>query len=159
MKILGEFVRRHGGIERRFTSSERRMLTNLAGGVLEAMGSADDVASYDDPVVTRLLPVAYPDDPDAAAEYAGATRSRLAQAKSDAARRLVADLEGAPGGVVHLDEAAAIRWLTALGDLRIALAERVGIDEVQRSVHTPQGMLYAWLTWLQGSLVEAVDTQ
>jgi hypothetical protein len=157
VKILGEFVRRHDGIERRFTSSERRMLTNLAGGVLDAMGSADDVASYDDPVVARLLPVAYPDDPDAAAEYAGATRSRLARAKSEAARRLVADLEEAPGGVVHLDEAAAIRWLTALGDLRLALAERVGIDEVQRSVHTPQGMLYAWLTWLQGSLVEAVE--
>jgi uncharacterized protein DUF2017 len=157
MKILGEFVRRHGGIERRFTGSERRMLTNLAGGVVTALDSADDVASYTDPVVTRLLPVAYPDDPDAAAEFAGATRSRLAEAKVDAARRLVADLEAAPGGVVHLDETAAVRWLTALGDLRLALAERVGIDEVQRSVHTPQGMLYAWLTWLQGSLVDALD--
>ncbi|HEV7622891.1 MAG TPA: DUF2017 family protein [Amnibacterium sp.] len=157
MKVLGEFVRTHGGIERRFTSSERRMLTNLAGGVVASLDTADEVGSYADPVVTRLLPVAYPDDPDAAAEYAGATRSRLAAAKSDAARRLVADLESAPGGVVHLDEAAAVRWLTALGDLRLALAERVGIEEVQRSVHTPQGMLYAWLTWLQGSLVEAVE--
>jgi hypothetical protein len=157
MKVLGEFVRKHGGIERRFTSSERRMLTNLAGGVVEAMQSADDVASYTDPVVARLLPVAYPDDPDAAAEYAGATRSRLAEAKSEAARRLVADLEAAPGGVVHLDEPDAVRWLTALGDLRLALAERVGLEEVQRSVHTPQGMLYAWLTWLQGSLVDAVE--
>ncbi len=159
MKILGEFVRKHGAIERRFTGSERRMLTNLAGGVVTALDSADDVASYTDPVVTRLLPVAYPDDPDAAAEYADATRSRLAGAKVDAARRLIADLEAAPGGVVHLDQEAAVRWLTALGDLRLALAERVGIDEVQRSVHTPQGMLYAWLTWLQGSLVEAVETQ
>jgi hypothetical protein len=157
MKVLGEFVRTRAGIERRFTSSEKRMLTNLARGITEALGSVDDVASYTDPVVTRLLPVAYPDDPDAAAEYAGATRSRLAQAKSDAARRLVADLDAAPGGVVRLDEAAAVRWLTALGDVRLALAERVGIDEVQRSVHTPQGMLYAWLTWLQGSLVEAVE--
>lgn len=157
MRILGGFHRRGGRIERRFTSSERRMLANLAGGVVEAMASADDVASYTDPVVTRLLPVAYPEDPEAAAEYAAATRSRLAEAKADAARRLVADLEAAPGGTVHLDEEAAVRWLTALGDLRLALAERVGIDEVQRSVRTPQGMLYAWLTWLQGSLVEAVD--
>jgi Domain of unknown function (DUF2017) len=159
MKILGEFARRHGRIERRFTASERRMLTNLAGGVIQAMETADDVASYADPVVTRLLPVAYPDDPDAAAEYAGATRGRLAEAKADAARQLVADLEAAPGGVVRLDERAAVRWLTAIGDLRLALAERVGIDEVQRSVRTPHGMLYAWLTWLQGSLVEAVDSQ
>ena len=157
MKVLGEFVRRRGGIERRFTGSERRMLTNLAGGVIQAMESADDVASYADPVVTRLLPVAYPDDPDAAAEYADATRGRLAESKADAARRLVADLEAAPNGLVHLDEPAAIRWLTALGDLRLSLAERIGIDELQRSVRTPHGMLYAWLTWLQGSLVEALD--
>ena len=47
-------------------------------------------------------------------------------------------------------------WLTALGDLRIALAERVGIDNVQKA-STPQGLVYAWLTWLQGSLVEALD--
>ena len=40
MKVLGEFVRRRGGIERRFTGSERRMLTNLAGGVIAAMESA-----------------------------------------------------------------------------------------------------------------------
>ncbi|MGN6742962.1 MAG: DUF2017 family protein [Amnibacterium sp.] len=157
MRILGEFHRRDGRIERRFTGSERRMLTNLAGGVVQAMETADDVASYTDPVVTRLLPVAYPDDPDAAAEYAEATRGRLAEAKADAARRLVADLEAAPGGVVRLDEDTAVRWLTAIGDLRLALAERVGIDEVQRSVRTPHGMLYAWLTWLQGSLVEALE--
>jgi hypothetical protein len=157
VKILGEFVRTHDGIERRFTGSERRMLGNLAGGVIQAMDGAGDVASYTDPVVLRLLPVAYPEDPDAAAEYANATRSRLAAAKADAARRLVADLEAAPGGVVHLDEEAAVRWLTAIGDLRLALAERVGIEEVQRSVRTPHGMLYAWLTWLQGSLVEALE--
>ena len=157
MRILGEFSRRSGRIERRFTGSERRMLTNLAGGVVQAMESADDVASYTDPVITRLLPVAYPDDPDAAAEYAEATRSRLAAAKAEAARRLVADLESAPGGVVRLDEQAAVRWLTAIGDLRLALAERIGIDEVQRDVRTPHGMLYAWLTWLQGSLVEALE--
>ena len=58
---------------------------------------------------------------------------------------------------MHLDEPAAIRWLTALGDLRLSLAERIGIDELQRSVRTPHGLLYAWLTWLQGSLVEALD--
>lgn len=133
------------------------MIGNLARGVEELMSTADDLAAYEDPVLRRLLPNAYPDDPDEGAEFADATRSRLAEAKSVGARRLIADLEAAPNGLLRLDGAAAIAWLKALGDLRLSLAERVGIDEVQRSVHTPQGMLYAWLTWLQGSLVEAVD--
>jgi hypothetical protein len=134
------------------------MLANLASGVIAAMDSADDPAADVDAVVARLLPNAYPDDPDAAAEFAGATRSRVAAAKAEGARRLVRDLEAAPGGVLRLDEQEAITWLKALGDLRLSLAERIGVAEVQRSVHTPQGMVYAWLTWLQGSLVEAVDS-
>lgn len=154
MKILGEFTRRGSVIERRFTSAERRMLTNLATGVVTAMESPEPA----DPVVARLLPTTYPDDADAEAEFAGATRSRLAEGKAAGARRLADDLAAAPGGVLRLDEQGAVAWLKALGDLRLALAQRVGVDEVQRSVHTPQGMLYAWLTWLQGSLVEAVDT-
>ena len=47
--------------------------------------------------------------------------------------------------------------MKALGDLRLALAERIGLEEVMRDVRTPQGLIYAWLTWLQGSLVEALD--
>ena len=157
MRALGEFRRRGGLFERRFTPAEARMIGNLARGVEELMSGADELAGYEDPVLRRLLPNAYPDDPDEGAEFAEATRSRLAGAKSAGAKRLVADLEAAPNGLVRLDVEAAVVWLKALGDLRLALAERVGIDEVQRSVRTPQGMLYAWLTWLQGSLVEALD--
>ncbi len=158
MQILGEFRHRDGLIERRFTGSERRMIGNLAGGLADTMATVDDPAAAGDAVLTRLLPDAVPDDPAANAEFADAVRTRLAEAKADGARRLVRDLEAAPGGVVRLDPDAAVVWLKALGDLRIALAERVGIAEVQRSVRSPQGLVYAWLTWLQGSLVEALDT-
>ena len=153
MKVLGEFERKDGVVQRRFTSPERRMIGNLARGLEQTLEGADG----EDPVVARLLPTPYPDDEEAALDFASATRERLSESKADGARRLVADLEAAPGGVVRLDDDAAIVWLKALGDLRIALAERVGVEEVQRSVHTPQGMLYAWLTWLQGSLVDAVE--
>lgn len=156
MQVLGEFRRRDGGIERRFTRSERRMIANLAGGLADVLEGAGDLTAYDDAVVRRLLPVAAPEDPDASAEFASATRERLAQGKAEGARRLVADLEAAPGGTVRLDDDAAVAWLKALGDLRLALAERVGFEHLQSS-HTPQGLVYGWLTWLQGSLVEAVD--
>jgi len=156
VRILGEFRRADGAIVRRFTGSERKMIGNLAGGLAETMATADDLEAYDDVVLRRLLPEAAPDDPDASAEFASATRERLAASKAENARRMVADLEAAPGGVVRLDEAAALVWVTALGDLRIALAERVGIENVQKA-SSPQGLMYAWLTWLQGSLVEVLD--
>lgn len=157
MKILGEFERKGDRIERRFTASERKMITNLSRGIVETMAAADDPAAAGDPVLRRLLPDAFPDEPEANAEFASATRERLAEGKSEGARRLAADLAAAPGGVVRLDPDEAVVWLKALGDLRIALAERVGIEAVQHHVRTPQGLLYAWLTWLQGSLVEAID--
>jgi hypothetical protein len=157
MKILGEFRRDGDVIERRFTGSERRMLTNLSRGVVETMGLVDDPAAQDDPVLQRLLPDAFPDDAEANAEFAAATRDRLAESKADGARRLAADLESAPNGVVRLAQDEAVVWLKALGDLRLALAERVGIEAVQHDVRSPHGLMYAWLTWLQGSLVEAID--
>ena len=148
----GAFRRRHGGIERRFTGAERRMIGRLADGVVTSL--ADDPGSA---VTRRLLPDAYPDDPDASAEFADAVRDRLAQAKTEGAERLRDDLQAAPNGLLHLDEGDAVVWLKALGDLRLALAERSGLEEVTRDVRTPQGLIYAWLTWLQGSLVEALD--
>lgn len=157
MKILGEFQRRGDRVERRFTGAERKMITNLANGLIATLAEVDEPAGYDDPVVRRLLPVAAPDDADASAEFADATRERLADGKSTGARRLIADLASGPNGLVSLDAEGAIVWLKALGDIRIALAERVGIDRVQGTA-SPQGLVYAWLTWLQGSLVEVVDT-
>ncbi|WP_375388822.1 DUF2017 family protein [uncultured Amnibacterium sp.] len=156
MRILGEFRIEDGAFVRRFTGAERKMIGNLATGLADTMAAVDDPAGFDDPVLRRLLPEAAPGDLDASAEFAAATRERLAAGKSAGARRLVADLEAAPNGVVRLDEDAAVVWLKALGDLRIALAERVGIVHVQKA-STPQGLVYAWLTWLQGSLVEALD--
>ena len=148
----GAFARRHGGVERRFTGAERRMIGRLADGVVAALGDDPDGA-----VTRRLLPDAYPDDAEASAEFADAVRDRLAQAKTEGAQRLNDDLQAAPNGLLHLDDQGAVVWLKALGDLRLALAERIGLDEVTRDVRTPQGLIYAWLTRLQGSLVEALD--
>jgi hypothetical protein len=156
MKILGEFQRKRGAIERRFTGAERKMIGNLSNGLAETLAAADDPASYEDVVLRRLLPDAVPGDPDASAEFSAATRERLAAAKAEGVQRVVSDLESAPGGVVRLDDEGAIVWVKAIGDIRLALAERVGIDNVQNAT-SPQGLVYAWLTWLQGSLVEVLD--
>ena len=157
MRILGEFRRKHGRIERRFTPAERRMIGNLLRGLDETLDRSDQLAGYEDAVLRRLLPNAYPEDPEAGAEWASATRQRLATAKQETARRVAADLEAAPNGLVRLDEDGAVVWLRVLGDLRLAHAERVGMDALQHDVTQPHSMVYAWLTWLQGSHVDVLD--
>jgi Domain of unknown function (DUF2017) len=116
-----------------------------------------------DPVIARLFPDAY-DDAEEAAEFRRFTQLELAGGKRAALAVLRATIDE-DGGDVTLDEEGAQLWLTALNDLRLALGERVGItednvDELARLADDdPRGILYnvyELLTFLQGTLVEAV---
>jgi Domain of unknown function (DUF2017) len=74
------------------------------------------------------------------------------------------------GGEVRLDEDKADLWLRALTDVRLALGTRLGIEDdtdigaeideaVLRDPMSPtvvQLTVYAYLTYLQESLVEAL---
>ncbi len=59
---------------------------------------------------------------------------------------------------VRLSPEAAERWLPLLTDLRLVIADRIGIrtddDEVP---DTPAGEVYAWLGHLQESMVTLLD--
>jgi hypothetical protein len=109
-----------------------------------------------DPALERLFPVAYRDDPDAAAEFARYTRSGLVDHKSSAAGAISAAI--ADGGSLVLEPEAAERWLPVLTDLRLIIAQRLGIvrdeDEVPRD---PLGEVYHWLAELQTYLIEAIE--
>jgi len=60
--------------------------------------------------------------------------------------------------VVHLPPEQAERWLPLLTDLRLVIADRLGIrsddDEVP---DTPAGEVYTWLGHLQESLVVLLE--
>ena len=63
---------------------------------------------------------------------------------------------------IELDQAEAWGWLTFLTDLRLILAERVGIVERgrRRSVETRDDYLraaYEWAGFVQGSMLEVLD--
>ena len=64
----------------------------------------------------------------------------------------------ADGGSVQLDPPAAERWLPVLTDLRLVIAQRLGIvrdeDEVPRD---PLGEVYHWLAELQTYLIDAIE--
>lgn len=134
-----------------FTPAEVELLRTLLTQYDEILQQPGD-----DPALERLFPVAYRDDPDAAAEFARYTRSGLVEHKSSAAGSIAAAIAG--GGPVKLDSQAAERWLPVLTDLRLIVAQRLGIvrddDEVPRD---PLGDVYHWLAELQTYLIEAIE--
>ncbi len=115
----------------------------------------------DDPALERLFPVAYRDDPDAAAEFRRYTRSGLVDTKTARAGAVAAALlggSGDDGGTIELSVDEAERWLPVLTDLRLIVAERLGIRADDDPVPAdPLGEVYDWLGQLQAYLIDAIE--
>src|SRR5271154_4222420 len=124
----------------------------------------DQVQAPDDPVLARLLPDGYRDDPDAAGEFRKYTESSLRSAKHQAAQVMLDTLPD-EGGRIQLTHDQAQAWLKALNDVRLALGVRLDVteefeaqwdrlqaDDPQRSAFE----VYAWLGAVQESLVHAL---
>ena len=130
-----------------------------------------------DPVIAVLLPQAS-EDPVTAMEVSGLTRARLRSDKADRLERLAAELR-APSGpedTVLVAPGQESDWLGATNDIRLVLAQRLGIESAQdaRHVHnvafqeapdseTPHeqwyrgtALVYDMVTWWQESLVSAL---
>jgi Domain of unknown function (DUF2017) len=127
---------------------ERELLRALAAQLVEELQGEER-----DDGLARLFPTAYPDDEEAAAEWAELARPALEEGKAGALRRL-----GETAEAERLGEEDAGSWLTALNDLRLVLGTRLGVteDSYAEQLHHPGFAVYAWLTWLQGELVEAL---
>ncbi|PWJ54889.1 protein of unknown function [Quadrisphaera granulorum] len=136
---------------------------------LEALvGAGGPTTPPADPAVARLLPQGAKDDPDAAREFRRLTEKGLRARKRETLERARATLER-PGALV-LDAEEAHAWLVSLTDVRLVLAERLGLrtDEdadavlAEAATSTPEdprvwmASVYDFLTWLQESLVAAL---
>ncbi len=135
---------------------------------LEAMFDGSDPAATPktplDPVLARLLPDGYRDDPDAAGEFRKYTESGLRNAKQQAALQMLDTLPDA-GGRIQLTPDQAQAWLKALNDVRLALGVRLDVTEdfeqqwAKLKQEDPQWAayeVYAWLGAVQESLVQAL---
>jgi hypothetical protein len=123
----------------------------------------------DDPILSRLLPDFHRLDPDAPAredlDSAAVLRSlhepTLLDSKIGVAA-VVLDTCPMYGGEVRLTEEQADAWLSALNDVRLALGTALDIsddtpDELpENDPRAPNMSVYHWLTWVQGSLLQAV---
>jgi hypothetical protein len=134
---------------------EARLLGDLVSQLVTVLEGGDP----GDPAVARLLPSAYPDDEEAAAEFRRFTADDLTARKLVNARRVLDDL--APPAAERLDPAAQQSWLRTLTDLRLVLGSRLGVtadgpaptdDPHVQVMHD----VFDWLGYLQESLVQTL---
>jgi Domain of unknown function (DUF2017) len=162
------FVRTGSVCVANFGAGEAAVLHEVILDVITLLSEGFDRA---DPVVERLFPDMYRDDPASSAELRRYTDDDLRSAKLEQAALLL-DALPPEGGTVHLDEEQAESWLRALTDVRLALGLRLGItddtdleDEIDEAVlrdptspRVGQLSVYAYLTYLQESLVGALSS-
>ena len=146
--------RRRGEILVALDEVERDLLTSLTTQYEDILH--DDEG--DDPVHERLFPSAYREDPEADAEFRRYTTEGLVDRKSANAGRIAAAVLASRDGRILLDADSANAWLPALTDLRLVVAERLGIRADDDLVPDDQlGAVYWWLGELQERLVGALD--
>lgn len=187
--------KRGGGAVATLSGFEADLLRSLASQLIELLRDESGVPTTDvdpfealldfsgpstapeDPVLARLLPSAYRDDDDAAAEFRRFTEVELRTSKAGNAATLVAVLEDAglpeagdpelTGGLVidvELGPTEVFAVLKAFTDLRLALATRLDLQEGDEefweslSEDDPRSHLhdvYEWVGYLQETLVAA----
>jgi Domain of unknown function (DUF2017) len=118
------------------------------------------VEEPDDPGLRRLFPPAYADDAEAEAEYRRLMADELLDGRQAALRAFADSLDA---DVLTEDELEA--WLRALNDLRLFLGTRLDVTEEDLALPFDPGdpraeerALYAYLSWLQEHVVEALSS-
>ncbi len=137
----------------RLPEEERALLRFLPDDLRSLLDAAPD-----EPHLRRLFPPAYEDAKDEAA-YRELMGNELLEGRRQALRVLA---ETAQAERLTGEQAQA--WLTALNDLRLVLGTRLGVTDdslleglTENHPRAPELALYAYLSWLQEQLVEALS--
>jgi hypothetical protein len=141
-----------GDIRLHLADDERAVLREVA----DELGSLLEEAP-DDPSLRRLFPTAH-DDEELEREYRELTRGQL-----DAGRERSIETLRETAGRELLTPEEADAWLRALNDARLVLGTRLDITEDfdweafdASDPRAPEIALYAYLSWIQEQLVEAM---
>ncbi|WP_372466868.1 DUF2017 family protein [Microbacterium maritypicum] len=124
----------------------------------------------DDPAIDRLTPNPYPEDSDAAAEFADATRDDLLDRRLADARRVRAALDEYPTGIDSLTEEDALEvretliafesleaWLRTLTAIRLVIATRLGITSDVQPGEDGRHDVYEWVGYRLELIIQAAD--
>ena len=193
---MHKFKRRGGVISTDLSADEVGMLESLLHELIELVDTQDEqppgqstagqdpddpfaswaaelagdqpVEPPDDPVLRRLLPDAYPNDPKASAEFRRYTDRDLRRKKVADAEVALRHLAETGGGRqdLRIPVAESGCWLRVLTSLRLAVAGRLGITD-SASADAVSGIedddprsflvsVYDWLGFAQETLVSAL---
>jgi hypothetical protein len=143
---------------------EARILVSLLAQLHALLAGGLEGDHDDDTALQRLVPDAYRDDPERAAEWRRLSRHGIVERKIGFARTIAAALSPVASAdsaqPVQITAAQALDWVRAVGDLRLVIADRLGIvDEGDRPESREPGLidLYDWLAWLQDDLVQVLE--
>lgn len=134
----------------RLSAEERALLRTLAGQLRELLTTGED------PVLRRLFPPAYADDPAQDAEWRAMVGDDLL------ARRLRAvDLLESTVEEKRLSEEQLTAWMAAVNDVRLVLGTKLDVDEDMDDIDpddpdAPLLAAYAWLGWVLSDVVDAL---
>jgi MoxR-like ATPase len=141
-----------GDIRLHLADEERSLLREVADELSSLLDEAPD-----DPSLRRLFPPAHEDE-ELEREYRELTRGQLDAGRQHSIETL---RETAERELLTPDEADA--WLRALNDARLVLGTRLDITEDfdwdafdANDAQAPELALYAYLSWIQEQLVEAI---
>ena len=153
------FARRQDGVHLAMSEGERAVLASLTEQLQQVLGG--DLSS--DPVAARMFPDAYPSDTEASDEFRRWTQADLLTQKSANADVVHDWLTGARDGAMTPQDEQA--WLRCLTDLRLTIAERLGITDAaseEASYAGDAGLglrdVYDWIGYVQEHLVTTLTT-
>ena len=191
---MRKFSRRRGMITPQLSAYEVELLTSLVKQLVELVSDGepagfatrtrpadafdalvadlqvdpDEPEVSEDPVLKRLFPSAYPNDPEAASDFRRFTERDLRVQKVAEAQvvldRLEATALGAHDLKIPREETDA--WLRTLTSIRLAVATRLGISDsetAERLADLPEDdprsflvSVYDWLGFAQETMVNAL---
>lgn len=143
---------------------EARILVSLADQLQALLAEALESPIDDDSAVRRLLPDAYRHEPELADEWRRLSRRGLVDRKIGFARTLSRALAPVANDdlshSVSISTDAALDWVRGIGDLRLVIADRMGIIvDGDEGTFAEPGLrdVYEWLAWMQDGLVQVIE--
>ena len=134
---------------------ERAIVVRLLGE-LRALLTSDDQSS---PLLQRLFPPAFLDDPDKEAEYQRLMREELVTSRVAQIDTVSEHLR--PGDPGTLDESGINAFLQSINAVRVVLGTLLDVgedDDPSDDEMTPEHQLYAFLSWLLDWTVRSLSS-
>jgi hypothetical protein len=140
---------RDGRYEITLDEIERRLLRTY-------LDQMRDLLMSDDPLLRRLFPPAYLDDPDHDRDYQQLMKGELIESRFSSIDTMEETLDEK-----YVDEAQLTRWMQAINSLRLAVGTRLDVSEEPQPLDREDPdfglrVLYEQLGWMLAAIVEAL---